>query len=90
MAYDIASFNKKFEDDIALEVVVSHAVRVGWQSKHPDQNLGSYGQNRAEACSQFIKHLQLNAADSSLKRCVSGPNKMGWRKKLFSWIACLI
>ncbi|MDA9682181.1 glycoside hydrolase family 15 protein [bacterium] len=55
MAFTTTNPDMRFEDDIALDVVIGHAVRVGWQSAHPQQDSGTYSQHKAEAWEQFYK-----------------------------------
>ena len=55
MAFTTTNPDMRFEDDIALDVVIGHAVRVGWQSTHPQQDIGTYSQHKAAAWEQFYK-----------------------------------
>ena len=55
MAFTTTNPDMHFEDDIALDVVIGHAVRVGWQSTHPQQDIGTYSQHKAAAWEQFYK-----------------------------------
>jgi phosphorylase kinase alpha/beta subunit len=55
MAFTTTNPNMRFEDDIALDVVIGHAVRVGWQSAHPQQDRLTYSQHKAAAWAQFDK-----------------------------------
>ena len=55
MAFTTTNPDMRFEDDIALDVVIGHAVRVGWQSAHPQQDSGTYSQHKAAAWEQFYK-----------------------------------
>ena len=48
VAYDV-----RFDDDIALDVVIGHAVRVGWQHTHPSMELNEYPKHKAHAWGQF-------------------------------------
>ena len=43
----------RFNDYLALDVVIGHAVRVGWQQEHPDTPSAVYGQHKAEAWDRF-------------------------------------
>ncbi|MCP9849616.1 glycoside hydrolase family 15 protein [Cyanobium sp. Morenito 9A2] len=43
----------QFDDYLALDVVIGHAVRVGWQQNHADKNAASYALHKAEAWEQF-------------------------------------
>ena len=42
-----------FDDDLVLDVVIGHAVRVGWQQSHPELNEADYPQQKAKAWTQF-------------------------------------
>ena len=53
MAFTMTNPDMRFEDDIALDVVIGHAVRVGWQSTYPEQDTGDYSQHKAAAWEQF-------------------------------------
>ena len=55
MAFTTTNPDMHFEDDIALDVVIGHAVRVGWQSTHPQQDIGTYSQHKAAAWEQFYQ-----------------------------------
>lgn len=55
MAFTTTNPDMRFEDDIALDVVIGHAVRVGWQSAHPQQDRLTYSQHKAAAWEQFYK-----------------------------------
>ena len=43
------------EDDLALDVVIGHAVRAGWQELHPEISDADYGQHKARAWDQFYR-----------------------------------
>ncbi|MEB3261726.1 MAG: glycoside hydrolase family 15 protein [Cyanobacteriota bacterium] len=45
----------RFEDDLALDVVIGHAVRVGWQESHPEISLEAYAVHKAEAWDRFYR-----------------------------------
>jgi phosphorylase kinase alpha/beta subunit len=45
----------KFDDDLALDVVIGHAVRVGWQERHPSVPAAEYGLHKAEAWEAFYR-----------------------------------
>ena len=45
----------QFDDDLALDVVIGHAVRVGWQERHPGHSEAAYGQHKAEAWEAFYR-----------------------------------
>jgi phosphorylase kinase alpha/beta subunit len=43
----------QFNDYLALDVVIGHAVRVGWQQEHPEQPKELYGVHKADAWERF-------------------------------------
>ncbi|MEI8250146.1 MAG: glycoside hydrolase family 15 protein [Synechococcus sp. ELA057] len=43
------------EDDLALDVVIGHAVRAGWQERHPEVSEAEYHQHKALAWDQFYR-----------------------------------
>jgi phosphorylase kinase alpha/beta subunit len=45
----------QFEDDLALDVVIGHAVRVGWQQCHPHVAEADYGPHKAAAWDLFYR-----------------------------------
>ena len=45
----------RFDDDLALDVVIGHAVRVGWQQQHPEQPVEDYPTHKAEAWDGFYR-----------------------------------
>ncbi len=45
----------RFDDDLALDVVIGHAVRVGWQQSHPQVPAEAYGQHKAAAWDRFYR-----------------------------------
>ena len=53
MAFVEANPEVRFDDDLALDVVIGHAVRVGWQQGHPEQDPSFYAQHKAMAWGQF-------------------------------------
>jgi phosphorylase kinase alpha/beta subunit len=53
MAFVEANPEVRFDDDLALDVVIGHAVRVGWQQTHPSLTPDSYSQHKDRAWSQF-------------------------------------
>jgi phosphorylase kinase alpha/beta subunit len=55
IAFVAANPRVRFEDDLALDVVIGHAVRVGWQQHHPLVSVGEYGQHKAEAWDAFYR-----------------------------------
>ncbi|MFM7636093.1 MAG: phosphorylase kinase, partial [Cyanobacteriota bacterium] len=44
-----------FTDDLALDVVIGHAVRVGWQQQNPEIAPADYGAHKAEAWDLFYR-----------------------------------
>jgi phosphorylase kinase alpha/beta subunit len=42
-----------FDDDLVLDVVIGHAVRVGWQQRYPDIPESQYGLHKADAWEKF-------------------------------------
>jgi phosphorylase kinase alpha/beta subunit len=55
IAFIEANPQLRFEDDLALDVVIGHAVRVGWQQSHPDVPQEEYGQHKATAWDRFYR-----------------------------------
>ena len=55
MAFATTNPDTRFDDDIALDVVIGHAVRVGWRERHPDQSTAGYAQHKATAWHQFYR-----------------------------------
>jgi phosphorylase kinase alpha/beta subunit len=55
IAFVAANPRVRFDDDLALDVVVGHAVRVGWQQRHPDVAAADYGLHKAEAWDDFYR-----------------------------------
>jgi phosphorylase kinase alpha/beta subunit len=55
MAFVAANPQVQFDDDLALDVVIGHAVRVGWQERHPGVPSSEYGLHKAEAWDQFYR-----------------------------------
>jgi phosphorylase kinase alpha/beta subunit len=53
MAFMAANPRVQFDDDLALDVVIGHAVRVGWQQRHPEVPSDQYGPHKAEAWDLF-------------------------------------
>jgi phosphorylase kinase alpha/beta subunit len=45
----------QFDDDLALDVVIGHAVRVGWQRQHPDVPSSAYGEHKGDAWDRFYR-----------------------------------
>jgi phosphorylase kinase alpha/beta subunit len=68
IAFVAANPQVRFEDDLALDVVIGHAVRVGWQLRHPLVSDVEYGRHKFEAWDAFYRsspaecrHWQLQA-----------------------------
>jgi phosphorylase kinase alpha/beta subunit len=55
MAFVAANPQVQFDDDLALDVVIGHAVRVGWQQRHPEVPSEAYGRHKAEAWDLFYR-----------------------------------
>ncbi|MCP9927392.1 glycoside hydrolase family 15 protein [Cyanobium sp. CH-040] len=55
MAFAEANPQVRFDDDLALDVVIGHAVRVGWQSTHPQVPAEEYGRHKAAAWDRFYR-----------------------------------
>ncbi|MEB3262979.1 MAG: glycoside hydrolase family 15 protein [Synechococcus sp.] len=55
MAFVGANPQVRFDDDLALDVVIGHAVRVGWQQQHPEVPAEAYGQHKADAWDLFYR-----------------------------------
>ena len=55
MAFTAANPEVRFDDDIALDVVIGHAVRVGWNLTHPELDPSHYAQHKASAWEQFYR-----------------------------------
>ncbi len=55
MAFVEANPQVRFEDDLALDVVIGHAVRVGWQGSHPQVPAADYSQHKAAAWDHFYR-----------------------------------
>jgi phosphorylase kinase alpha/beta subunit len=53
MAFVEANADVRFDDDLALDVVIGHAVRVGWQHSHPSMDVDEYAKHKAQAWDQF-------------------------------------
>ena len=68
MAFVEANPQVRFADDLALDVVIGHAVRVGWQSSHPQVAAVDYARHKAAAWDRYYRaspadcrHWQLEA-----------------------------
>ena len=55
MAFVEANPEVQVDDDLALDVVIGHAVRVGWQLTHPSVDPVRYSQHKAQAWAQFYR-----------------------------------
>ena len=55
IAFVAANPQVRFEDDLALDVVIGHAVRVGWQQRHPLVSEADYSRHKAEAWDAFYR-----------------------------------
>ncbi len=55
MAFFEANPSVCFEDHLSLDVVIGHAVRLGWQADHPDRNPSQYPQQKAAAWDGFYR-----------------------------------
>ena len=55
MAFTSANPDVRFDDDIALDVVIGHAVRVGWHLSHPEYDPAHYGEHKSSAWEQFYR-----------------------------------
>ena len=55
IAFVDANPQVRFDDDLVLDVVIGHAVRVGWQLQHPEQSAESYPAHKAEAWDAFYR-----------------------------------
>ena len=53
MAFVETNADVRFDDDLALDVVIGHAVRVGWQHSHPSMDVDEYAKHKAQAWDQF-------------------------------------
>ena len=53
MAFVETNADVRFDDDLALDVVIGHAVRVGWQHTHPSMDVDDYARQKAQAWGQF-------------------------------------
>ena len=55
IAFVEANPQVRFNDDLALDVVIGHAVRVGWQQEHPEQPAELYSQFKGNAWERFYR-----------------------------------
>ena len=55
MAFVEANPAVRFSDHLALDVLIGHAVRLGWQQAHPGVGLEQYGAHKAQAWDAFYR-----------------------------------
>jgi phosphorylase kinase alpha/beta subunit len=55
IAFVEANPQVQFDDDLALDVVIGHAVRVGWQQAHPEVSEADYGCYKGDAWDRFYR-----------------------------------
>ncbi|NDD44179.1 MAG: phosphorylase kinase [Synechococcaceae bacterium WB9_4xB_025] len=55
MAFVTTNPTVHIDDDVALDVVIGHAVRVGWLMTHPELEASSYAVHKADAWDQFYR-----------------------------------
>jgi phosphorylase kinase alpha/beta subunit len=55
IAFVTANPQVQFDDDLALDVVIGHAVRVGWQQLHPQVPAADYGVYKGDAWELFYR-----------------------------------
>jgi phosphorylase kinase alpha/beta subunit len=55
IAFVTANPQVQFDDDLALDVVIGHAVRVGWQQLHPQVPAADYGAHKGDAWELFYR-----------------------------------
>ncbi|MEB3166026.1 MAG: glycoside hydrolase family 15 protein [Cyanobacteriota bacterium] len=55
MAFVAANPEVRFDDDLALDVVIGHAVRAGWQERHPEVAAADYALHKSEAWDLFYR-----------------------------------
>lgn len=55
IAFVTANPQVQFDDDLALDVVIGHAVRVGWQQLHPEVPAADYGAHKGDAWDLFYR-----------------------------------
>ena len=53
IAFVGANPHVQFDDDLALDVVIGHAVRVGWQRRHPEAGPTAYDRHKGDAWEAF-------------------------------------
>lgn len=55
IAFVTANPQVQFDDDLALDVVIGHAVRVGWQEQNPQVSTADYGLHKGDAWELFYR-----------------------------------
>ena len=55
IAFVTANPQVQFDDDLALDVVIGHAVRVGWQERNPQVSAADYGLHKGDAWDLFYR-----------------------------------
>lgn len=55
IAFVTANPDVQFDDDLSLDVVIGHAVRVGWQQLHPEVPAAEYGAHKGDAWDLFYR-----------------------------------
>ena len=55
MAFIETNPDVQVDDDLALDVVIGHAVRVGWQQSHPDLDADQYAKHKTSAWGLFYQ-----------------------------------
>lgn len=60
MAFVATNPSVHIDDDVALDVVIGHAVRVGWLLSHPEIEPSAYGAHKAEAWDHFYRASPAN------------------------------
>ena len=55
IAFVEANPQVQFNDDLALDVVIGHAVRVGWQQQNPQEPAELYAQHKGDAWDRFYR-----------------------------------
>ena len=78
MAFVEANPEVRFEDDLALDVVIGHAVRVGWQQSHPSLRPENYPQYKAQAWGQFYRSSPGDCRRWQVTALRNWPNSRGW------------
>jgi len=55
IAFVDANPEVRVDDDLVLDVVIGHAVRVGWQQRHPEADPADYGSHKGDAWEAFYR-----------------------------------